>query len=64
MVERFNWTLEAMLSAFVEENQRDWDTHLPYVMMAYRSSEHETTGATPNTLMLGTRDLYSIRHNL
>ena len=53
MVERFNRTLCAMLSAFVEDNHRNWDTLLPYVMMAYRCTEHETTGMTPNMLMLG-----------
>jgi len=53
MVERFNRTLATMLSAYVQENQRDWDAHLPYVMMAYRSSEHETTGMSPNMLMFG-----------
>ncbi|CAG2213150.1 unnamed protein product [Mytilus edulis] len=34
-------------------NQRDWDEYIPFVMMAYRASEHETTGQTPNSLMLG-----------
>ena len=53
MVERFNRTLATMLRAFVNENQRDWDEQLPYVMMAYRSTEHETTGLTPYMLMLG-----------
>lgn len=53
MVERFNRTLTAMLSAYVQENQRDWDTHIPYIMMAYRSAEHKSTGFTPNLLMLG-----------
>ena len=38
MVERFNRTVKAMLSKFVNESQDDWDEHLPYVMMAYRSS--------------------------
>ena len=42
MVERFNRALEAMLSAYVSDHQRDWDSHLPYVMMAYRSAKHET----------------------
>jgi hypothetical protein len=42
-----------MLSVYVQENQRDWNKHLPYVMMAYRASEHETTGFSPNMLMLG-----------
>ena len=53
MVERFNRTLATMLSAFVSNNHKDWDEHLPYVMMAYRSAEHETTGMTPNMLMFG-----------
>ncbi|CAG2241485.1 unnamed protein product [Mytilus edulis] len=53
MVERFNKTLATMLSSFVEQNQRDWDEYIPFVMMAYRASEHETTGQTPNSLMLG-----------
>ena len=53
MVERFNKTLASMLRAYVGDHQRDWDTHLPYLMMAYRSAEHETTGCTPNVLMLG-----------
>ena len=53
MVERFNKTLVTMLSAFVNEHHTDWDKHLQYVMMAYRSTEHETTGLTPNMCMLG-----------
>ena len=53
MVERFNRTLTAMLCAFVNEHHNDWDEQLQYVMMAYRSSMHETTGMTPNALMLG-----------
>ena len=53
MVERFNRTLTAMLSAYVQENQRDWDAQIPYLMMAYRSAVHKSTGLTPNMLMLG-----------
>ena len=53
MVERFNKTLTAMLSAFVNENYTNWDEQWQYVMMAYRSTEHETTGLTPNMCMLG-----------
>ena len=53
MVERFNRTLTAMLSAFVSDHHTDWDEQLPIVMMAYRSAEHETTGQTPNMLMFG-----------
>ena len=42
-----------MLSGFVNENHTDWDEQLPYVMMAYRSSVHESSGFTSNSLMLG-----------
>ena len=53
MVERFNRTLEAMLSKFVDANQRNWDLYLPLLMLAYRSSVHESTGFTPNAMMFG-----------
>ena len=53
MVERFNKTLAAMLSNYVNDNHRDWDESIPFVMMAYRASQHESTGFTPNMLMLG-----------
>ena len=53
MVERYNRTLEDMLSKFVAQNQRDWDEHPPFIMMAYRSSEHETRGCSPSDLMIG-----------
>ena len=41
-----------MLTTLVNEARNDWDDHLPYVMMAYRASVHESTGLTPNKLML------------
>jgi len=44
-----NRTLETMLSAYVADHQRDWDSHLPYVMMAYQSTEQESTRLTLNT---------------
>ena len=53
MVERFNRTLASMLSLFVDENQANWDTLLPYVMMAYRSSVHSSTGFTPYKVVFG-----------
>lgn len=53
MVERFNRTLKDMLAAVVAPDQKDWDTWLPYLMMAYRSAVHTSTGFTPTELMLG-----------
>lgn len=35
MVERFNRTLEDQLSKYVEDHQRDWDKHVPFMMMVY-----------------------------
>ena len=56
MVERFNRTLEMQLSKFADYNQKDWDVHIPMLLMAYRSAVHDTSGCTPAKLMLG-RDL-------
>ncbi|CAC5397200.1 unnamed protein product [Mytilus coruscus] len=46
LVERLNRTIEDMISKFVSKHQKDWDQYLPYLMMAYRSSVHETLGET------------------
>jgi hypothetical protein len=53
LVERMNRTVEAMLSMFVSPGQKDWDDFLPYIMMACRSAIQETTGYSPNKMMLG-----------
>ena len=53
MVERFNRTLATMLTMYCESKQNTWDEHLPYVMLAYRSSVHDSTGFSPNMMMLG-----------
>ncbi len=53
MIERFNYTLVTLISAYVDEEQRQWDIHLPLLTSAYRSCLHEATGFSPNMLMLG-----------
>ena len=53
LVERFNRTLLNLLSMAASENERDWDLHIPMVMMAYRTSVQESTGCTPFYLMFG-----------
>ena len=53
MVERFNRTLAIMLTMYCESKQNTWDENLPYVMLAYRSSVHDSTGFSPNMMMLG-----------
>ena len=53
MIERFNRTILNMLSTVVLDDEHNWDLHLPTLMMAYRTSRHETTGATPFSLVYG-----------
>ena len=53
MAERLNRTLLMMLAMFAGKNREDWDDLLPAVMMAYRSSVHESTGFSPCRLMFG-----------
>ena len=38
------------------DDERSWDLHLPTVLLAYRTSIHETTSATPFELMFGRLD--------
>ena len=60
MVERFNRTLLQMLSVYVNSNHSNWDEHIPFLLMAYRSTIHESTGCSPNRLMLGREINYPI----
>ena len=53
MVERFNRTLLNMLSIAVGENEKSWDLQLPFILLTYRTSVHDTTGASPFELMYG-----------
>ena len=52
-IERFNRTLQQMISLYVNEPQTDWDQVLPLVVGAYRATTQDTTGQTPNAVMLG-----------
>jgi hypothetical protein len=53
LVERFNSTLQTMISMYVADHQRDWDAYMPYVLSAYRCSVHEATQETPFFLVYG-----------
>lgn len=39
--------------AMTAEHQTEWDEHLPFLSMAYRSTPHEGSGLTPNFMMYG-----------
>ena len=48
LVECANRTVKQMLATLVDETWENWNHHLPYVMLAYRASIHESTKCTPN----------------
>ena len=58
--ERFNRTIEDMLSKFVSANQKDWDEYLPLLLLAYRSSVHESTKQTPYMMFYGRHALLPV----
>ena len=53
MIERFNRTCLMKLSMFVNDRRDNWNELLPYVMHAYKTSVHESTGYSPFRLMMG-----------
>ena len=48
MVKQMNWTLEAQLSKFVDEHQKDWEHLIPL-----KSATHETIKCSPTLLQFG-----------
>ncbi|GBN06508.1 Retrovirus-related Pol polyprotein from transposon 412 [Araneus ventricosus] len=56
LTERFNKTLADMLSMYVDVEQRNWDTILPFVTFAYNSAKQDITGFSPFFLVHG-RDI-------
>ena len=52
-VENTNKTVKNLLMAKVDSEPETWDQHLGPCLMAYRSSEHSSTGYTPFSLMFG-----------
>ena len=53
MVERLNPTPEDQLAKFVDYHQKDWDEHIYFLLMAYRSAVHESTCCTTAKMMFG-----------
>ena len=47
LVERFNGVLCSALRKCTMENINDWDTHIPTVLLGYRSTIQASTGFTP-----------------
>ena len=54
-VERTNKTIMEILKKYVKGSGKDWDLHLPLVLMAMRSTPHSTTDVSPHEVMTGRR---------
>ena len=52
LVERFNRSLLQMLRAYVQQHN-DWEKYLPFVLCAYRTAAHSSTGVSFFELMFG-----------
>ena len=52
MVERFNRTLLQLLRSYTEQ-QEEWERYLPFVLFAYRTAVHTSTGVSPFEMMFG-----------
>uniref|UniRef100_A0A1B0G9X5 Integrase catalytic domain-containing protein n=1 Tax=Glossina morsitans morsitans TaxID=37546 RepID=A0A1B0G9X5_GLOMM len=53
MAERFNRTFQEHLRKVIDNNQQDWDEHIPIFLMAYRSAVHNTTALPPPKILFG-----------
>ena len=53
LVERFNQTLKAMLRRTADEEGKDWDRLIPYLLFAYREVPQASTGFSPFELLYG-----------
>ena len=52
MIEHFNHSLLQLLHAYVKR-QTEWEQYLPFVLLAYRTAVHTSTGVSPFELMFG-----------
>lgn len=52
-VERTNGVIKNMLKLVMSENREPWDQVLPWILFAYRSAVHSTTGFSPFYLLYG-----------
>ncbi|CAB1102661.1 unnamed protein product [Ectocarpus sp. CCAP 1310/34] len=51
--ERVNHTMAQMLAVVVNEQQNDWDIHLPHVEFIYNNSVNQSTGLAPSEIHIG-----------
>ncbi|CAG2237615.1 unnamed protein product [Mytilus edulis] len=49
-----------MLSMFVNKFRNNWDDLLPYLLMAYRATENDSTGVSPHKMLTGREMVYPL----
>ena len=47
MIRRACRSVQSMLAAYMSQNQKDWATYIPLIVLAHNSSVHDTTRCTP-----------------
>ena len=52
-IERFHRFMNDVISKYAYQDQTKWESYIPAVLMAYRTSLHDSTGYTPFFLMRG-----------
>jgi hypothetical protein len=57
-VERMHCTLHKALSHYVNQSHTDWDLRVAFLLMAYNSTPHSTSGCSPFYLLHG-REMFT-----
>lgn len=52
-VERWNRTFKNMLYHIIQDEGREWDKFVPFLLWAYREVPHDTTGIAPFQMLYG-----------
>jgi hypothetical protein len=53
VVKLLNGTFTSTAKKFMNEDQTDWDIHLPFIARAYNTSIHETIKVSPHCVVFG-----------
>ena len=64
LVEKFNSTLIDMLAKSVDKYGHDWDSHLPYLLFAYRVAVQDSTQVSPFYMLYGREAVLPIERAL
>lgn len=51
--ERWNRTIKKMIRNYTDNDQRNWDIILPWAVLNYNLTKHETTGFAPYEIVYG-----------